>query len=144
VEVWITGHSLGGALATLMSARLLRAIDEGLRVRLAGLVTFGSPRVGDRHFAAAFRHARQRHGVRAIRVRHQNDAVTEVPPVVLGYHHVGQLVHLEGDAMTVAPAREPALALPNVADHGMKQNYYPKLLSAAARRENARYLACPH
>lgn len=47
LSVWFTGHSLGGALATLMAARAFRA-GRGI---LMGLVTFGCPRVGDRGFA---------------------------------------------------------------------------------------------
>jgi triacylglycerol lipase len=43
--LWITGHSLGGAMATLASVRLAHA---GYPVR--AVYTYGSPRVGDRHF----------------------------------------------------------------------------------------------
>ena len=39
-KLWLTGHSLGGALATLAAAHL-----EGARVQ--GLYTYGCPRVGD-------------------------------------------------------------------------------------------------
>ncbi len=42
--IWLTGHSLGGALATLAAARL---------AGVTGLYTFGSPRVGDRAVRAA-------------------------------------------------------------------------------------------
>jgi hypothetical protein len=46
--VWLTGHSLGGALAALAGARLAR---DGIPV--AGVHTFAAPRVGDREFASA-------------------------------------------------------------------------------------------
>jgi hypothetical protein len=42
-KIWVTGHSLGGANATLTAARL--HYDEGIPVQ--GLHTFGSPKVGD-------------------------------------------------------------------------------------------------
>jgi hypothetical protein len=42
---WFTGHSLGGAMATLAADRFGRG----------SLVTFGAPRVGDKHFVATFR-----------------------------------------------------------------------------------------
>ncbi|MCS7466049.1 hypothetical protein NZK35_05090 [Stieleria sp. ICT_E10.1] len=45
-KIWITGHSLGGAVATLTAARL--QYDDDIPVR--GLHTFGSPRVGDSNF----------------------------------------------------------------------------------------------
>ena len=43
--VWVTGHSLGGAMATLASVRLSA---EGFRIR--GVYTYGSPRPGDWSF----------------------------------------------------------------------------------------------
>jgi hypothetical protein len=44
-SLWLTGHSLGGAMATLASVRLAKA---GYNVR--AVYTYGSPRVGDRIF----------------------------------------------------------------------------------------------
>ncbi|CAG8786910.1 15684_t:CDS:1, partial [Acaulospora morrowiae] len=54
VNLWITGHSLGGALATLFYARLLKTNLNGLcdYCTLQDVVTFASPAVGDHHFAA--------------------------------------------------------------------------------------------
>ena len=46
----VTGHSLGGGLATLAGALLS---DRGLSVQQ--VITFGAPRVGDAEFAAAYR-----------------------------------------------------------------------------------------
>ena len=45
-DIWVTGHSLGGALATLLVATL---IENGIDVK--GLYTYGAPRVGDGEFA---------------------------------------------------------------------------------------------
>lgn len=45
--LWITGHGLGGALATIAAARL----------NPHGLYTFASPKVGDSKFCAAFKHS---------------------------------------------------------------------------------------
>ena len=45
MPLWVTGHSLGGAMATLASVRLANA---GYTVRT--VYTYGSPRVGDRLF----------------------------------------------------------------------------------------------
>ena len=42
-HIWVTGHSLGGANATVTAARL--HYEEGIPVQ--GLQTFGSPKVGD-------------------------------------------------------------------------------------------------
>ncbi|KAK6740401.1 hypothetical protein RB195_008703 [Necator americanus] len=46
-EVWVTGHSLGGALATL-AASMVAGNYNGTTVKL---LTFGQPRVGDENFA---------------------------------------------------------------------------------------------
>ncbi len=47
--VWVTGHSLGGAIATLI-ARWLQKIDW----EISGVYTFGQPRTGDEDYAAAY------------------------------------------------------------------------------------------
>ena len=61
VNVWITGHSLGGALAALFYARLLRTRydenkdkdeDKGKDWVLREAITFAAPAIGDHHFAA--------------------------------------------------------------------------------------------
>ncbi len=67
-RIWLTGHSLGGALAVLAGARLMA---ESLPV--AAVYTFGAPRVGDGAFAAAYRPVLHR-------VEHANDIVCLVPP----------------------------------------------------------------
>lgn len=72
--VWLTGHSLGGALATLAAARLVG--ERILRPEeVGGVYTFGQPRVGDRDFEAAYELA-DRH----FRLVHDNDLVTRMPP----------------------------------------------------------------
>ena len=47
-KIWITGHSLGGALATLAAARAHEWLE------IAGVYTFGQPLVGNRRFAKLF------------------------------------------------------------------------------------------
>lgn len=84
--VWFGGHSLGAALATLAADRYPRT---------AGVCTLGSPRVGDRIFAATFD---ARFGGRSLRYVNDTDVVTHVPtPFPLPYSHVEQLRHITSD-----------------------------------------------
>jgi pimeloyl-ACP methyl ester carboxylesterase len=78
--VWMTGHSLGAALATLAAYRY---------GRVQGLYTFGSPRVGDKEFKKDFK-------VRAYRIENNNDIVCKVPPPGL-YCHVGELRYIDSN-----------------------------------------------
>jgi triacylglycerol lipase len=81
--LWVTGHSLGGALATLAVDRLT---DTDAGVDIAGLYTFGQPRAGDRDFAENFDRKMPR---RAFRFVNDEDAVTRVPwPPA--FRHVGK------------------------------------------------------
>jgi triacylglycerol lipase len=82
-RLWLAGHSLGGALATLAAAHVG---PDGVH----GLYTYGCPRVGDAAFAAALPadcHYRFVSG---------DDWVTTVPPELLGYVHAGTLQQLRG------------------------------------------------
>jgi hypothetical protein len=81
-KVFVTGHSLGGALATLCALRLQKDGHGS-----AAVYTYGSPRVGNDKFQAAFR--LQHH-----RWVNDNDLVTAVPPDLLGYRPVGTLDHI--------------------------------------------------
>ena len=80
-HVWVTGHSLGGALAVLASARLKR---KGIS---SHVYTFGQPRVGFREFAERFEGELPG---RLWRFINQSDIVARVPPGVF-YRHVGQV-----------------------------------------------------
>jgi len=76
-KVRVCGHSLGGALATLCSLELsLRGYD-------VELVSWGSPRVGNRAFVEWFRED-GRHS-RVARFVNDWDPVTKVPPHVTQY-----------------------------------------------------------
>jgi hypothetical protein len=77
-RVWLTGHSLGGALATLAAAE----IGGGC---VQGLYTYGCPRVGDASFAGVLP---QRSYYRFV---HRDDWFATQPPEFLGYVHAGTL-----------------------------------------------------
>ncbi|KAL8958030.1 MAG: hypothetical protein Q9193_004838 [Seirophora villosa] len=81
-RIVVTGHSLGGAVATL-AAGDLRRLDEHFRTTTE-LYTFGSPRVANKK-AATWLTAQSRF---SWRITNGNDLVPRLPPRLFGYHHV--------------------------------------------------------
>ncbi|CAG2188554.1 unnamed protein product [Mytilus edulis] len=84
-DILITGHSLGGAIASIASARLVK---EGvINTEKIALYTFGMPKVGDRQYA--IEHNRLVNN--SWRVVHRNDPVPHVPTSIVlpngSYHH---------------------------------------------------------
>jgi triacylglycerol lipase len=79
-RLWLTGHSLGGALAAIASAYLGES-------RVQGLYTYGCPRVGNAAFTKLL--PKSAH----FRFVHGSDWVCAVPPEFLGYVHSG--VHIQ-------------------------------------------------
>lgn len=88
--VYVTGHSLGAAMATLFAARLT---DAGYKVIL---YTYGSPRCGNFEWAKTFE------GVEIYRFVNTNDVVTKIPPAGL-FTHVGQTMYLGYDGKLKTP-----------------------------------------
>jgi predicted lipase len=83
-EFLVTGHSLGGAVATLVALRLFEYIGYTPRV-----ITFGSPRVGCRKLRKIF----NRRVPDALRFVHDHDIVPWMP--VWPYRHLGNEIHLD-------------------------------------------------
>jgi hypothetical protein len=77
-KVWITGHSLGGAMAVLLS----------MDIKPAGCYTFGQPRVGNKKLMKQIDFPYYRY-------KNNNDIVTNVPFVILGYCHGGILRYID-------------------------------------------------
>jgi triacylglycerol lipase len=82
-RLFLTGHSLGGALAVLAAALL--HFREGQRI--AGVFTYGQPRLGDSAFSTAFDQAL---GAVTFRFVNDLDVVPHVPPTRLPARHVLQ------------------------------------------------------
>jgi triacylglycerol lipase len=87
-SLWVTGHSLGAALAALFVARLRFEEDKPVY----GLYTFGQPRTGDRAFARAF-DADSRD--LTFRFVNNSDVVPRVPPRAGLYSHVGTFLYFD-------------------------------------------------
>jgi triacylglycerol lipase len=85
--LWLTGHSLGAALATVAATDLDQA-----GVKVQGLYTFGSPRVGSADFARDF-------AVPCFRVVNDDDVVPHLPLNIApaDYQHVKPPIFIDSN-----------------------------------------------
>jgi triacylglycerol lipase len=88
-KVICTGHSLGGALATLSALD----VKYNLPDKDLSCYTYGSPRVGNSDFVKFY----NKHVPQTYRFVNSVDIVPSLPPdipLLVDYEHVGQLCHL--------------------------------------------------
>jgi len=96
-ELVVTGHSLGGAIASLLALDLLTSEDvpsmllDGVALKIVG---FGSPRAGNAELVAVWQDAvkrrREKEGEDSVKeylVKAYRDGVPSLPPVSFGYRH---------------------------------------------------------
>jgi len=139
--IYITGHSLGGALALMATAELANDEDATIRDCIAACYTFGCPRAGDSSFDIYVK-------APLYRITNGVDLVPATPPAVLGYRHVGDTRYF-GKLGTAPGRRSPNILqktwrtiwglvafaktgkLQNIADHSMTV-YVNKLAAWAA------------
>jgi triacylglycerol lipase len=79
-KAWFCGHSLGAAMATIMASR---CENDPVMPTVEELYTYGSPRVGWRTFVNSL-------AVKHHRWVNNNDIVTQVPLLLMGYVHDGE------------------------------------------------------
>ncbi len=97
--IFITGHSLGGALANLMTYNLLginkKAKDKKKTppYNIKAMYTFGAPRVGDEEWAQSMKTLADEFNIGLYRFINRNDVVPHIPCV--GYYHVGTNIYVE-------------------------------------------------
>lgn len=84
-NLWFTGHSLGGAMATICAGRCLLSHIKSSPVQIQ---TFGSPRVGNKRY---INHV----NIDYLRWVNNNDIVTRSPPAWMGYRHTGKEMYLD-------------------------------------------------
>jgi hypothetical protein len=85
VPLYITGHSLGAALALVAMQDL--EYNSAVRQHIAACYTFGSPRVGNGQFDRSFK-------TPVYRIVNTTDIVTVTPLLGLGYIHIGDTRYL--------------------------------------------------
>jgi triacylglycerol lipase len=128
-NLYVTGHSLGAAMATIAASRI--------QDRVTALVTFGSPRVGNKEFVDSV-------FVEHYRVQNNCDDVTKVPFMLMGFTHHGthKYMNFYGEFRDLTPwqrvkdmarsrlkARAKGQKYIGVFDH-MMANYIAKLEKA--------------
>ncbi|POG61169.1 Alpha/Beta hydrolase protein, partial [Rhizophagus irregularis DAOM 181602=DAOM 197198] len=101
-QVGFTGHSLGGALATLSALDAIHKAPELAKNENLFLTTFGQPRVGDKKFAKFVDE-----NIKAIRTIVRGDPIPRLPPswpipFIGSYKHFGEELYI------VNPDQNPA------------------------------------
>ena len=127
-DVYMTGHSLGAAMATIAATRYTPH----------ELYTFGSPRVGGPRF---IKHIICPH----YRFMNNNDIVCRIPPAWLGFRHHGEMIYFDrnGDKALKPTWSDLFYGVINswkrykffdgIVDHGMPN--YVKAISRLAKKE---------
>jgi hypothetical protein len=130
--LYVTGHSLGGAMAVLAAARLSRPDYAKLLPPdvLRGVYTYGQPMVGNEKFAAF---CQERFGDRLFRHVFHNDVVPQVPPRSnLAYAHAGREYRSGGlnepwvQSSRISERAPLALALAFVAANAVEARISPR------------------
>ena len=97
--LFVSGHSLGGALATLFGfyASLESDFTKNGPVRV---YTFAAPPVGDREFGKVFRHQEETGKIRLARIHNANDPIPSAFSLTR-YKHVGLGIELDFSAYDI-------------------------------------------
>ncbi|MEO8255643.1 MAG: lipase family protein [Flavobacterium sp.] len=137
-KIIITGHSLGGAIATLFCVKVRSLMPNVIENQLAEVVLFGSPAVGLKKFKQFYGNLNEK----TIRIINGSDVVPFTPPFL--YHHIGSEIWLNEDDIKNNKSWIPrllyALKLPMknfINDHGMKS--YIESLNSKIVKSNESY-----
>jgi hypothetical protein len=137
LPLYITGHSLGAALATVAT----QTLEHNPRIRelIAACYTFGSPRVGNSEYDIEFKSP-------IYRVVNTTDIVTIIPLLAMGYIHIGDVRYLgvkDGEFQRGIPVFQRIFLFlltvfkffsPALEDHGIAK--YRRKLEAIAEKRN--------
>jgi len=95
-SLYVTGHGLGGAMATLFGF-FAASDDYFVKNGSVTIYSYASPRVGDSYFGDAFRVLEMKNRLRHGRIRNSGDVVVRLPYYFGRYKHVGLGVELLRD-----------------------------------------------
>jgi hypothetical protein len=138
-DVYVSGHSLGGALAVLSGFDI--AAHTGRNITL---ITFGQPRVGN----SAFRKMSDELMPNTYRIVMDGDPIPRIPGSLLDYEHTGKLLQIDENGRQVAPTDLQTGTLFNPIDfprHHLKPYYnglLPLLESCVAAQNPSAIKSC--
>lgn len=86
-DIFITGHSLGGALSIIFSYLIFSKTTK-----LLNIITFGGPRVGDYNFQENYNKIKN---INLVKIVNKKDIITSLP--VINYYNVGKTIWMRED-----------------------------------------------
>tara|TARA_B100000963_G_scaffold361975_1_gene401504 strand:- start:554 stop:1480 length:927 start_codon:yes stop_codon:yes gene_type:complete len=120
-EIYITGHSLGGALCTLYGYELSQKVNKKINV-----ISFASPRLGNKWFKKKVENI---DNLNILRITYKKDIVTCFP--MFNYYHVGDNLYFSDNDYTFYNKDNPYSRFKysifncySISDHDMKNYYY--------------------
>ncbi|MFL5327508.1 MAG: lipase family protein [Gemmataceae bacterium] len=118
-RLWITGHSLGGALSAVCAMDLLEEDD----IAIHGVMTFGQPMICHRGLAL---YLDEKLEGRFVHFVNKGDRVPQLPPLPR-YRHFGRLVLLKPDGVEQRTMRRSSDEEPEEDVRPMSKSDYDKL-----------------
>lgn len=107
IPIFLTGHSMGGALATLVMTTWLErnlVVAPQKRLNLKAVYTYGTPRIGNLNFATHFTQLATTEPVGLYRIVNKRDFVTKAP--CIDYNHFGSHIQLLSGVQGNFPAAD--------------------------------------
>lgn len=115
-KLWITGHSLGGALSVLCAYRMWKL--DGIDVQ--GVHTYGCPKIGNQYFNLMYTPPLHQKTQRWVNDR---DIITLQPPTNVpayaNYTHVGTTNNIYTDGTIKLNDGVRTIVVPDISDHQM-------------------------
>lgn len=114
-SVYILGHSLGGALASIFGFLYANTTNNFITV-----ISFASPRVGDKKFKELFENQTN---LRHYRFTNKHDVVPNIP--IINYHHTGIHINIKNNKFKIGK-KNTVLNSFSIKDHDIN-DYYENL-----------------
>ncbi|GAB5407343.1 MAG: hypothetical protein Aurels2KO_55740 [Aureliella sp.] len=116
-HIWVTGHSLGGALALAC----VQDLEEGERMHIDGIVTFGQPMVAKGDLA---KHLDDALIGRYVRFVNRTDVVPRVP---LSFSPCGRLVWFTDNGLKRSPPKRLMYGAPGDSEFDASSDEYAEI-----------------